>query len=117
MGGHRVQGRSEDGAQRVIEDARAVQQAGAFAVVLEGMPADLAREVTRELAIPTIGIGAGVDCDGQVLVMHDMLGLSDWTPSFAKAYAGLGAVVDQAVRRFAEEVRERKFPDAEHSYR
>jgi 3-methyl-2-oxobutanoate hydroxymethyltransferase len=117
MGGHRVQGRSEDGAQRVIEDARAVQDAGAFAVVLEGMPADLAREVTRELAIPTIGIGAGVDCDGQVLVMHDMLGLSDWTPSFVKNYAAIGVTVAQAARRFAEEVRERKFPDPEHSYR
>jgi 3-methyl-2-oxobutanoate hydroxymethyltransferase len=117
MGGHRVQGRSEDGAQRVLEDARAVQDAGAFAVVLEGMPADLAREVTRELAIPTIGIGAGVDCDGQVLVMHDMLGLSDWTPSFVKNYAAVGVTVAQAARRFAEEVRERKFPDPEHSYR
>ena len=117
MGGHRVQGRSEDGAQRVLEDARAVQDAGAFAVVLEGMPADLAREVTRELAIPTIGIGAGVDCDGQVLVMHDMLGLSDWTPSFVKNYAAIGVTVAQAARRFAEEVRERKFPDPEHSYR
>jgi len=117
MGGHRVQGRSEDGAQRVLEDARAVQDAGAFAVVLEGMPAELAREVTRELAIPTIGIGAGVDCDGQVLVMHDMLGLSDWTPSFVKNYAAIGVTVAQAARRFAEEVRERKFPDPEHSYR
>jgi len=117
MGGHRVQGRSEDGAQRVLEDARAVQEAGAFAVVLEGMPADLAHAVTRELAIPTIGIGAGVDCDGQVLVMHDMLGLSDWTPSFVKNYAAVGVTVAQAARRFAEEVRERKFPDPEHSYR
>jgi len=117
MGGHRVQGRSEDGAQRVLDDARAVQDAGAFAVVLEGMPADLAREVTRELAIPTIGIGAGVDCDGQVLVMHDMLGLSDWTPSFVKNYAAVGVTVAQAARRFAEEVRERKFPDPDHSYR
>jgi 3-methyl-2-oxobutanoate hydroxymethyltransferase len=117
MGGHRVQGRSEDGAQRVLEDARAVQDAGAFAVVLEGMPAELAREVTRGLAIPTIGIGAGVDCDGQVLVMHDMLGLSDWTPSFVKNYAAVGVTVAQAARRYAEEVRERKFPDPEHSYR
>jgi 3-methyl-2-oxobutanoate hydroxymethyltransferase len=117
MGGHRVQGRSEDGAQRVLEDARAVEAAGAFAVVLEGMPAELARAVTLEVGIPTIGIGAGVDCDGQVLVMHDMLGLSDWTPSFVKAYAQVGAAIAQAARRYAEEVRERKFPDAEHSYR
>ena len=117
MGGHRVQGRSEDSARRVALDAHAVQEAGAFAVVLEGMPAELAAAITGELAIPTIGIGAGVACDGQVLVMHDMLGLSDWTPSFVKQYAGVGVTVAQAARRFAEEVRERKFPDAEHSYR
>ncbi len=117
MGGHRVQGRTDDSAERVIQDAHAVQEAGAFAVVLEGMPAELARAITRELVIPTIGIGAGVHCDGQVLVMHDMLGLSDWTPSFVKQYAGLGAAATQAARRFAEEVGERKFPDPEHSYR
>jgi 3-methyl-2-oxobutanoate hydroxymethyltransferase len=117
MGGHRVQGRSDESAARVVEDALAVQEAGAFAVVLEGMPADLAKAVTAELAIPTIGIGAGVGCDGQVLVMHDMLGLTDWTPSFVKTYANVGAVVSQAARRFAEEVADRKFPDEEHSYR
>ena len=117
MGGHRVQGRSEAAAKKVIDDAHAVQQAGAFAVVLEGMPAELARAVTRELAIPTIGIGAGVDCDGQVLVMHDMLGLTDWTPSFVKPFAGVGVTVARAARRYVEEVRERKFPDEEHSYR
>jgi 3-methyl-2-oxobutanoate hydroxymethyltransferase len=117
MGGHRVQGRSEAGARCVLEDARAVQAAGAFAVVLEGMPADLGRQISAELAIPTIGIGAGVDCDGQVLVMHDMLGLSEWTPGFVKAYASLGAQATQAARRFAEEVAKRKFPAEEHSYR
>jgi len=117
MGGHRVQGRSEESAQRVVEDAYAVQEAGAFAVVLEGMPAELAQAVTEQLEIPTIGIGAGVHCDGQVLVMHDMLGLSDWTPSFVKSYGNLGAMASQAARRFAEEVSERKFPDPEHSYR
>ena len=117
MGGHRVQGRTEESARRVIEDAQAVQESGAFAVVLEGMPEELARAVTAELDIPTIGIGAGVHCDGQVLVMHDMLGLSDWTPSFVKAYANLGALAGQAARRFAEEVANRKFPDEEHSYR
>jgi len=116
MGGHRVQGRSEESAARVIEDAAAVQDAGAFAVVLEGMPADLARAVTEALEIPTIGIGAGVHCGGQVLVMHDMLGLSDWTPSFVKSYANLGAATFQAAQRFVEEVGERKFPDDEHSY-
>jgi 3-methyl-2-oxobutanoate hydroxymethyltransferase len=117
MGGHRVQGRTERGRAKVLADARAVEEAGAFAVVLEGMPVDLAREVTRTLSIPTIGIGAGPDCDGQVLVMHDLLGLSDWTPSFVKQYASLGAVASQAARRFAEEVGEGKFPDEEHSYR
>jgi 3-methyl-2-oxobutanoate hydroxymethyltransferase len=117
MGGHRVQGRGEEGRASVLADARAVEEAGAFAVVLEGMPAELAREVTAALAIPPIGIGAGLHCDGQVLVMHDMLGLTDWTPAFVKQYASLGSLASQAARAFAEEVREAKFPDAEHSYR
>jgi 3-methyl-2-oxobutanoate hydroxymethyltransferase len=117
MGGHRVQGRGEEGARRVLADARAVEAAGAFAVVLEGMPAELARELSAELAIPTIGIGAGVGCDGQVLVMHDMLGLSEWTPAFVKQYANLGALASQAARHFADEVAQRKFPGDEHSYR
>ena len=117
MGGHRVQGRTDESRARVIEDARAVEQAGAFAVVLEGIPAELAREVTALLSIPTIGIGAGVHCDGQVLVMHDLLGLSDWTPSFVKQYAQLGALASQAARQFADDVQNAKFPDDEHSYR
>lgn len=115
MGGYRVQGRSEAGARRVLEDARAVQEAGAFAVVLEGVPAVLAREVTRALDVPTVGIGAGADCDGQVLVLHDLLGLSESAPAFAKPYASLGALAGQAARRFAEEVADRKFPGDEHS--
>ena len=117
FGGFRVQGRGDAGHDRVLRDARAVEAAGAFAVVLECVPKELAREISAALAIPTIGIGAGVDCDGQVLVMHDMLGLSDWTPSFVKAYANLGALASQAARRFAEEVGKRKFPGDEHSYR
>ncbi len=117
MGGFRVQGRGEAGRLQVLDDARAVQQAGAFAVVLEGIPAALAREVTAELMIPTIGIGAGVDCDGQVLVMHDMLGLNDWSPSFAKQFANVGAMASKAARSFADEVTHRKFPDEEHSYK
>ncbi len=117
MGGHRVQGRTDASRTRVLEDARAVEAAGAFAVVLEGIPADFAREISRELHIPTIGIGAGVHCDGQVLVMHDLLGLSDWTPSFVKQYANLGALASQAARTFAEEVGNGKFPDEAHSYR
>ena len=117
FGGHRVQGRGDAGRERVLADARAVQAAGAFAVVLEGMPRDLAREITRALDIPTIGIGAGADCDGQVLVMHDLLGLSEWSPSFVKQYAGLGAVAIQAARAFADDVAHRKFPGEEHGYR
>jgi len=117
MGGHRVQGRGEEGRAKVLADALAVEAAGAFAIVLEGIPAEIAREVTASVGIPTIGIGAGVHCDGQVLVMHDMLGLGEWTPSFVKRYAALGSVASQAARAFAEEVRESKFPDAEHSYR
>jgi 3-methyl-2-oxobutanoate hydroxymethyltransferase len=117
MGGFRVQGRGEKGRARVIEDALAVQSAGAFAVVLEGVPASLAAEITARLAIPTIGIGAGLDCDGQVLVMHDLLGLSDATPSFAKQYANIGALASQAARAFADDVVNGKFPDQEHSYR
>jgi 3-methyl-2-oxobutanoate hydroxymethyltransferase len=117
MGGYRVQGRDQASRTRVVRDAQAVEAAGAFAVVLEGVPEALAREVTQLLTIPTIGIGAGVHCDGQVLVMHDMLGLSDWAPSFVKQYANLGALASQAARNFAEEVANSKFPDARHSYR
>jgi len=116
MGGYRVQGRSAAARERVLADARAVEAAGAFAVVLEGMPRELAREITAELAIPTIGIGAGGGCDGQVLVMHDLLGLSDWTPSFVKQYASLGALASQAARAFAEDVANGKFPGDEHGY-
>jgi len=117
MGGHRVQGRDEESRARIIRDAQAVEAAGAFAVVLEGVPEELGREVTQKLSIPTIGIGAGVHCDGQVLVMHDMLGLTDWTPSFVKQYVNLGSLASQAARNFAEEVENAKFPDAKHSYR
>jgi 3-methyl-2-oxobutanoate hydroxymethyltransferase len=117
MGGHRVQGRGKRGRARVIRDAQAVESAGAFAIVLEGVPEDLAREITQTVSIPTIGIGAGVHCDGQVLVMHDLLGLSDWTPSFVRQYANLGALASQAARNFAEDVANSKFPGEQHSYR
>jgi len=117
LGGFKAQGRTAAKARKLVDDALALEAAGAFALVLEAVPAPVAKRITELLEIPTIGIGAGVDCDGQVLVMHDMLGLSDWTPSFVKAYAAVGVTVAQAARRFAEEVRERKFPDAEHSYR
>ena len=118
IGGYRVQGRGDAEHSRVLEDAHAIQDAGAFAIVLEGMPAELASEITARLLIPTIGIGAGVGCDGQVLVMHDMLGLSDgFAPSFVKQYASLGPLVAQAARGFADDVANAKFPGPEHSYR
>ena len=117
MGGHRVQGRNESGRERVLADARAVEASGAFSLVIEGVPADLGREISEAVSIPTIGIGAGVHCDGQVLVMHDLLGLTDWSPSFVKRYADLGSIAAQAARSFAEEVANAKFPDEEHSYR
>ena len=117
MGGYRVQGRDDDGRMRVIEDALALEAAGAFAVVLEGIPQDLGKEITQRLTIPTIGIGAGVHCDAQVLVMHDLLGLNDWTPSFVKQYASLGAEASKAARSYIDEVVHRKFPGEEHTYR
>jgi 3-methyl-2-oxobutanoate hydroxymethyltransferase len=117
MGGFRVQGRGDEGRHQVLEDALAVQEAGAFAVVLEGIPEQLGKEVTQQLSIPTIGIGAGVHCDAQVLVMHDLLGLNDWTPSFVKQYGNLGAQASKAARSYVDDVVNRKFPDEEHVYR
>jgi 3-methyl-2-oxobutanoate hydroxymethyltransferase len=121
MGGHRVQGNREGTApgcrQRLIDDAKALEKAGAFAIVLEGIPAPLAREITAMLAVPTIGIGAGADCDGQVLVMHDMLGLSNgFVPRFAKPYASLWNDASAATLAYLREVREHNFPGPEHSY-
>lgn len=116
LGGYATQGRGED-ADRVAADARAVADAGAFAVVLEKVPAALAKRITGEVAVPTIGIGAGVDCDGQVLVVDDMLGLfSDFRPKFVKRYAELGGAADAAIAAYAAEVRTRAFPAPEHSY-
>src|SRR5271163_1776621 len=121
MGGHRVQGRRAGRGpgcrERLLEDAAAVEQAGAFALVLEGMPVELANEITQRAAIPTIGIGAGPGCDGQVLVMHDLLGLSEsFVPRFAKPYANLWRDSAAAVNSYIREVRERIFPGPEHSY-
>jgi 3-methyl-2-oxobutanoate hydroxymethyltransferase len=116
MGGYRVQGRGAEGRHRVIEDALAVEAAGAFSVVLEGIPEDLGKEISQRLSIPTIGIGAGVHCDAQVLVMHDLLGLNDSTPSFVKQYANLGQQASKAARSYIDEVINRKFPDEDHSY-
>ena len=116
FGGYRVQGRGEDG-ERLLHDAKAMEAAGAFAVVLECVPAELAARVTAALSIPTIGIGAGPDCDAQVLVWQDMAGLSPRTPKFVKRYADVASVLGQAARAFAEDVTGGAFPDAEHSYR
>jgi 3-methyl-2-oxobutanoate hydroxymethyltransferase len=117
LGGYRVQGRDEVAAQRIKDDAKALEEAGAFAVVLELVPAPLASEITKALTIPTIGIGAGPACDGQVLVLHDMLGLNDrFSAKFVKKYAELAEDVRDAVRRFGDEVREGRYPDAAHSF-
>ena len=120
MGGNRVQGRtSGEGAgsrERLLDDAHAVDMSGACALVIEGVPADLATEITRKVSIPTIGIGAGVGCDGQVLVMHDLLGLSERTFTFSKAYADLRSVSIDAVTRYVSEVRDRAWPDQDHSF-
>lgn len=116
LGGYKVVGRDAD-AERVLQDAQAVQAAGAFAVVLEKVPAALAARLTQSLAIPTIGIGAGVDCDGQVLVVDDMLGtFTAFHPRFVKRYAELGQTADAAIAAYAADVRARRFPAAEHSY-
>jgi 3-methyl-2-oxobutanoate hydroxymethyltransferase len=116
MGGYKVQGRKEQ-AERILEDAHAVQEAGAFAVVLEGIPAKLAARITEELAIPTIGIGAGPGCDGQVLVIHDILGLCEkYSPRFVKRYADLGPVITEAARQYVSEVKDGLFPTEEHSF-
>lgn len=121
MGGNKVQGRASDESvgsrKRLIADARAVEQAGACAVVIEGVPSEVAAEITAGLSIPTIGIGAGVGCDGQVLVMHDLLGLSSRSFTFTKAYAQLRTTSIQAVEEYVAEVRNRTWPDSEHSFR
>ena len=117
FGGYRIQGRGEADARAILDDAMAVEQAGAFAVVLEGMPVQLAREITQRLSIPTIGIGAGMHCDGQILVAHDMLGLfDDFTPKFVKRYANLKETIGGAVRSYMEEVRTAAFPAEEHTF-
>jgi len=117
FGGFRVQGRTEDSRKRLIEDAVLLERAGCFALVLEGMPHDLAGEITASLTIPTIGIGAGPACDGQVLVFHDLLGIDvALEPKFVKRYANLNDEMIDAIGRYRREVKEGKFPDLDHSY-
>jgi len=118
FGGYKIQGREKARRETVLRDAQAVEEAGAFSVVLEGMPLELAQEITERLTIPTIGIGAGMHCDGQVLVLYDMLGLfDDFTPKFVKRYADLKTAISGAVKSYIDEVKDKKFPQEEHSFK
>ena len=117
MGGFKTQGREEDSWPAHEADAKAVTEAGAFALVLEGMVEPLAAKITKQVEIPTIGIGASAECDGQILVLEDMLGLNAWTPMFVKQYGDLGPAIDRAVSDFAEDVKSRTFPGPEHTYK
>ncbi|MEL6610365.1 MAG: 3-methyl-2-oxobutanoate hydroxymethyltransferase [Pseudomonadota bacterium] len=117
MGGFKTQGRDEDSWAEHEADARAVTDAGAFAIVLEGMVEPLAAKITKQIEIPTIGIGASADCDGQILVLEDMLGLSPRAPKFVKVYGDLGAQIEASVKAYADEVRARQFPGEAQVYR
>ena len=110
LGGFRKQGKSAEAAERILQQAIALQEAGAFSIVLEHIPDELALRISQKLTIPTVGIGAGPHCDGQVLVTADLLGMSTWRPSFAKAYANLHETITQAVQTYAEEVKQHQFP-------
>src|ERR687888_1415868 len=117
LGGFKAQGRSAEKARKLLTDARALEAAGCFSLVLEAVPAPVAARITRELSIPTIGIGAGVDCDGQVLVWHDLLGLYEGrTARFVKRYADVGQIIRHALAAYVEDVRERRFPEDQHTY-
>ena len=118
IGGYKVQGKNEDAASRIIEDAKILEQAGAFSVVLECIPEGLASEVTKSVSIPTIGIGAGINCDGQVLVINDLLGMNEkFTPKFVKKFANLNLEIKKAVKNYIGEVKNGNFPDSEHSFK
>ena len=117
LGGFKAQGRTAEKAKRLVEDALLLQQAGCFAIVLEAVPAQVAKRITELLDVPTIGIGAGLDCDGQVLVWHDLLGLYEGhAPRFVKQYADLATEIRRAVGAYVDEVRERRFPEEQHTY-
>jgi 3-methyl-2-oxobutanoate hydroxymethyltransferase len=117
LGGFKTQGKTAEQARRLVDDALALEDAGCFAVVLEAVPAPVAAEITRRLTVPTIGIGAGPECDGQVLVYHDLLGLSEGhLPRFVKRYASLSREIRDALEAYAADVRSGNFPDAEHTY-
>jgi 3-methyl-2-oxobutanoate hydroxymethyltransferase len=116
MGGYKVQGRSEEAAVRLRQQAEALEKAGIFSLVLEGIPAQVGKAITEAVSVPTIGIGAGPHCDGQVLVINDLLGLNEWTPKFVKTYANLREEIGRAAREFAGDVEAGTFPDEAHSY-
>jgi 3-methyl-2-oxobutanoate hydroxymethyltransferase len=116
MGGYRVQGRGPEAARKLLDQAQSLEKAGAFAIVLEGMPAEVGADITAQTQIPTIGIGAGAGTDAQVLVINDLLGLNEQVPKFAKKYADLRAVMTEAVEGFARDVEAGRFPDEAHSY-
>ena len=117
FGGYKIQGKTFLDSKQIKQDAKDLQKAGAFSIVLEGMPEELASEITEDLEIPTIGIGAGAKCDGQILVIHDLLGLNpDFSPKFVKHYAQLADVIQNAVSEFISEVHSKAFPAAKHSY-
>ena len=117
LGGYRIQGKTPGTADQLLRDARSVEAAGAFAIVLEAMPRELAAEITRTVRIPTIGIGAGPDCDGQVLVLHDMLGLTlPEAPKFARRYANVGEIISNAVKEYCTDVQNGSFPTDAESY-
>ncbi len=117
MGGYKIQGKTERSRQTILNDALAIERAGAYCVVLEGIPADLATEITAKLKIPTIGIGAGKNCDGQVLVSYDLLGMNpDFCPKFVKKFITLQPLIDEAMASYAREVRDGTFPGNEHSF-
>ncbi len=115
FGGHRVQGRNDEDAERLLREACGLEAAGAFGIVLETIPAELAQQITASVSVPTIGIGAGAGCDGQVQVWHDILGLAPRVYKHTKKYADLGSVIEAALRTYADEVREKEFPSEEQS--
>ena len=117
FGTYSVRAKEQDEATKLLEDAKALEDAGCFSIVFEKIPAELAKKVSEQLTIPTIGIGAGVDCDGQVLVLHDMLGITkDFSPRFLRRYSDLGGIIDGAVKQYIDDVRSKQFPNADEGY-
>jgi 3-methyl-2-oxobutanoate hydroxymethyltransferase len=116
LGGFKTQGREESEWAAIEEDAKTIEEAGAFSVVIEGVAEPLAAKITKNISIPTIGIGASPDCDGQILVLEDMLGLSPWVPKFVRKFGDIGAQIEGAIKDYADAVRDRSFPGAENTY-